>query len=341
MPPQVFEGDRTKAEAFMRELRLYMLANRGVPGFESPMRRVAIALTFIKGLKVDGWVEAMLQTLEQLDPATEDVEYVYTNFLNHFQTQYTDSTRQEVVQAALDKHTFRFPFVDQYISDFENLVRKAGYTVGSRESMNYFIKGLQSAPDVAEKVVEKFPVDYQDLKDKTILVVKARQLIRAMRNTGAPPFQRPAQSSVPRPNQPRYNSSNAPRSWNNIPVPMDVSRGHFPPNRNNQRFTRGNAAQVEEPQRWGPRPQRIRKCYNCDKPGHFAAECRQPRRTQARQAYVQDYMDQEEDLSEVQEALNPTNLLDNALKVFDTLPLEQKDALIAKYEGKKEDFAAA
>jgi len=71
------------------------------------------------------------------------------------------------------------------------------------------------------------------------------------------------------------------------------------------------------------------------------AECHQPRRTQARQAYVQDYMDQEEDLSEVQEAINPTNLLDNALKVFDTLPLEQKDALIAKYEGNKEDFAAA
>jgi hypothetical protein len=122
---------------------------------------------------------------------------------------------------------------------------------------------------------------------------------------------------------------------------MDVSRGRFPPNRNNQRSARENAAQVEEPQHWSPRPQRIRKCYNCDKPGHFAAECRQPRRTQARQAYVQDYMDQEEDLSEVQDAINPTNLLDNTLKVFDTLPLEQKDALIAKYEGKKEDFAAA
>jgi hypothetical protein len=341
MPPQVFEGDRTKAEAFMRELRLYMLANRGVPGFESPMRRVAIALTFIKGLKVDGWVEAMLQTLEQLDPATEDVEYVYTNFLNHFQTQYTDSTRQEVAQATLNKHTFRFPFIDQYISDFENLVRKAGYTVGSRESMNYFIKGLQSAPDVAEKVVERFPVDYQDLKDKTILVVKARQLIRAMRNSGAPPFQRPTQPPNPRTFQPRYNSSNAPKAWNNIPVPMDMSRGRFPPNRNNQRSAKGNTAQVEELQRWGPRPQKIRKCYNCDRPGHFAAECCQPRRTQARQAHIQDYMDQEEDLSEVQEAINPTNLLDNALKVFDTLPLEQKDALIAKYEGKKEDFAAA
>ena len=60
MMPQPFDGDRAKAEAFLRELRLYMMANQGVPGFESPIRRVAITLTFIKGLKVDGWVEAML-----------------------------------------------------------------------------------------------------------------------------------------------------------------------------------------------------------------------------------------------------------------------------------------
>ena len=43
----------------------------------------------------------------------------------------------------------------------------------------------------------------------------------------------------------------------------------------------------------------------------------------------------------VQEAIHLANLLNNALKVFDTLPLEQKDALIAKYKGKQKDFAAA
>jgi hypothetical protein len=40
----------------------------------------------------------------------------------------------------------------------------------------------------------------------------------------------------------------------------------------------------------------------------------------------------------VQEAIHPVNLLDNALKVFNILPLKQKDTLIAKYEGKQEDF---
>jgi hypothetical protein len=46
-------------------------------------------------------------------------------------------------------------------------------------------------------------------------------------------------------------------------------------------------------------------------------------------------------MSGVQEAMHPANLLDNALKVFDTLPLKQKDTLIAKYKGKQEDFVAA
>jgi len=95
MTLQPFNRERTKVKVFLRELRLYMMANQGVPGFELPIRHVAIALTFIKGPKVDGWVEAMLQALEQLHPIKDNVKYTYTNFINHFQTQFTDSTKQE------------------------------------------------------------------------------------------------------------------------------------------------------------------------------------------------------------------------------------------------------
>jgi hypothetical protein len=92
MTPQVFDRDGTKAEAFLQELRLYMMVNQGVPGFESPIRQIMITLTFIKGPKVDGWVEVMLQGLEQLHPIKDNVKYAYLNFLRQFQTQFADST---------------------------------------------------------------------------------------------------------------------------------------------------------------------------------------------------------------------------------------------------------
>ncbi len=52
-----------------------------------------------------------------------------------------------------------------------------------------------------------------------------------------------------------------------------------------------------------------------------------------------NYMDQNDDMSQLQEAITPENILDNAIKMFDTLPLDQKDAFIQKYEGGQEDFA--
>ena len=66
-----------------------------------------------------------------------------------------------------------------------------------------------------------------------------------------------------------------------------------------------------------------------------------PKRARMRQVQVQDYMDQDEDLSQLQEEIHPANLLSNAFRAFDTLPLEQKDEMIAQYEGKQEDFVGA
>ncbi len=50
-------------------------------------------------------------------------------------------------------------------------------------------------------------------------------------------------------------------------------------------------------------------------------------------------MDQTDDMSQLQEAITPENILDNAIRMFDTLPLDQKDTFIQKYEGSQEDFA--
>ena len=51
--PRMFEGDRDKSRAFMNDFLLYVVTNQGVPGFKSPLRRIALALTLIKGPRID------------------------------------------------------------------------------------------------------------------------------------------------------------------------------------------------------------------------------------------------------------------------------------------------
>ena len=53
--PMIFEGDCSKAESFLREFSTYLLANYDIPALASFIKRIAIALTCIKGPKVNQW----------------------------------------------------------------------------------------------------------------------------------------------------------------------------------------------------------------------------------------------------------------------------------------------
>ena len=138
----------------------------------------------------------------------------------------------------LDTITFKFPEIDQYIANFENLACKAGYTVGNDETVSLFLRGLRSSPDVFERVIDKDPQNYFQLKDAAIGVTKNCQLLNMLRRnaTGINPLQRnyprvpffqrtPGGPGPPQgpPPAPHYNSSNAPPWMRNTPVPMDTS----------------------------------------------------------------------------------------------------------------------
>ncbi len=70
--PENFEGDRTKAEDFMEDVKKYMRLNRQVPGFSSPMTKVAMVLTFMKGQATSGWTRTIGEWIDTLDPAIDD-----------------------------------------------------------------------------------------------------------------------------------------------------------------------------------------------------------------------------------------------------------------------------
>jgi len=156
-----------------------------------------------------------------------------------------------------------------------------------------------------------FATTYNDIKDCTIQTTKAKQLIegiRARRNyPSTRTFQNTFGTQQQRPrffnrgNQyqqrqmtsiPQYNLSNAPRSMNNQPVPMDVSRTRFPQRRfqtnvadyDQQHEDEGaQVAQTSTP------PQRPKgPCFNCGILGHYTADCRKCKDTRVNYMDFQD-----------------------------------------------------
>jgi hypothetical protein len=155
---------------------------------------------------------------------------VWDQFLDTFARQFQDSGAEQQARNDLAKHTMRWPLIDQYISDFEELARKAGYNQVNDETVQMFLKGLPVSV-LKEVLRAPFVRGYNELKQRALESVKSQQAIqnllggRATLPMGFAPSTRRVQ---PTRNQnrpfPRYNSTNAPPAFNNRPVPMDVDR---------------------------------------------------------------------------------------------------------------------
>jgi hypothetical protein len=75
--PQVFTGDRSQANNFIKEVKGYLHLNQDVAGFNLPIKKVAFMLMLIKGPDTAGWTRDMGDFLDGLEPADNIPDLLY------------------------------------------------------------------------------------------------------------------------------------------------------------------------------------------------------------------------------------------------------------------------
>ena len=170
--------------------------------------------------------------------------------------------------------------VDAYDQNFTSFARDAGYDVREPSVWRIYLKGL---PELVGTEVWRYPVPqtFQELVTKTLSIVKEKGTHhdiwgRNQRGWGNQRFQQD-RTTGNRPsfsNNQRFNLSNAPRSFNDQPVDMDLS--HTRVNHKGQ-WTRGAKTEEEESkvqlanlEAAEPKNKFKGVCYNCSQEGHPA-----------------------------------------------------------------------
>jgi Retrotransposon gag protein len=178
--PQPYKGDRKLARTFLDQLVHYFRANSHIPGLNSPVHKVSITLTLFQGQQTAAWVRDMGTWIDSLDPINDDIHEVWTTFVQEFNDHFADSQSQQRARLELNKCKMRFPDVNQYISDFEDLVRQAGYTIRNEETIGFFLNRL--SPSILEEVIRvPLPQNYNEYKTRAVNITKGRQMIKLIR----------------------------------------------------------------------------------------------------------------------------------------------------------------
>ena len=165
--PGIFEGNSSKAENFIYEFAAYFMAHDDKPVLASPVARVALNLSRVKGEEVDQWVDQQLQWLELQDQQDPRVR---SAFVEAFFEQFVPKGRwQSIVRIEM-----KWPYIDEYISDFKKAYIHSKQPLKGINQAQRFIKGL--AGSVKRAMADKFQT-YKKAKKQASHIVGIQKLL--------------------------------------------------------------------------------------------------------------------------------------------------------------------
>jgi hypothetical protein len=154
-PPEVFDGQRKNTQKFVKEFTLWKMCNLRNEAMTNPFQRIALALSYIKGPRVDDWVAQQSNVTvwkvfgnPNANPPTvpiyhDDDERLWNEFVDDFGRAFADTAAAEQAYADLTRLEMKGDEIDEYVATFEHLLSKAGWDRDAHGSLEMFKQGLR------------------------------------------------------------------------------------------------------------------------------------------------------------------------------------------------------
>jgi hypothetical protein len=144
--PLIFKGERSRAEEFITQWQLYEGVNITNDLMRNAYQRAMLFLTYIQGPIVNEWVKGVNawlrgQIIREGWAPTD--ERLWAEVFDSFNRQFANVMEQEDAQAALAKGMqLEKGDLDKLITEFEQLVRHAGYDINQDLVLRIFTSAL-------------------------------------------------------------------------------------------------------------------------------------------------------------------------------------------------------